>query len=305
MLDTLSKILERHNALGGRGSSARKLWQRMRFGNGQMADLGNLRARLAFYTSALSLSLNMASLGSMGRIEMQIGEVGGHLKDIKLAVHSITARFSSQSSHEGSILTIYSGDDKIVWKEFRRELLKEGFSSAILQKHKSLIKAYVMELGDRGLLDQMSDQQQREPYSDFGFDFDRSPSQTFHKSSPETALPSLEDDGSSDNVSLLTMEDAASFENQERTHPTLRTNALDSRLQSPWKSTDKLPRLLQEANEYITLTRERAHAATNDDFPDRENVRRQRGQKTLSLGSRNSHLQLSVFNVVRKHRKDP
>jgi hypothetical protein len=46
--------------------------------------------------------------------------------------------------------------DKAVWKAFRRELIKEGVPSRLLEKHKKTIKRYVMELSERGgVLDEL------------------------------------------------------------------------------------------------------------------------------------------------------
>jgi hypothetical protein len=52
-------------------------------------------------------------------------------------------------------LTSYTNDDKAFWKELRRELVKEGYSSTALEKHKA-IKDYVRELGTIGALDELS-----------------------------------------------------------------------------------------------------------------------------------------------------
>lgn len=53
---------------------------------------------------------------------------GGDLKVIKVAVHGIIARLMSSSNrHEDSVLTAYADDDRAVWKDFRRELLGDGF----------------------------------------------------------------------------------------------------------------------------------------------------------------------------------
>ena len=94
-------------------------------------------------------------MGTMGRVERQMNDTGGDLKAIKVAVNIITAHLMSSSNrHEGSVLTAYADDDRAVWKEFRRELLEDGFSSSVLRKHKRLIKAYIEELGSRGLFDE-------------------------------------------------------------------------------------------------------------------------------------------------------
>jgi len=44
-----------------------------------------------------------------------------------------------------------------VWREFRRELVRQGYSSSVLRKNKHNIMAYVKELGDRGILDDIGE----------------------------------------------------------------------------------------------------------------------------------------------------
>ena len=153
VLKMLNRVLEKYNTLSERERSVKKLWQRVRFGNGDVADVRDLRAKMTHYTSALSLFVNMISMGSIGRVEQRMETAGGDIREIKSAVNSITAHLLSASNREGSVLTTYTDDDKAVWKEFRRELIAEGFSSSILKKHKRLIKDYINELGDRGLFD--------------------------------------------------------------------------------------------------------------------------------------------------------
>ncbi|KAH8767676.1 hypothetical protein BGZ57DRAFT_732038, partial [Hyaloscypha finlandica] len=46
----------------------------------------------------------------------------------------------------GSILTGYDDDEKEVWKQFRRELSKEGFSDDILAQHKDVLRAYIRQI---------------------------------------------------------------------------------------------------------------------------------------------------------------
>ena len=153
VLRVLNTILEKYNRLSEGERSWRKLWQKIKFGNGQVADLQDLRSKMITYTSAMSLFLNMVSLGSVGRIEQQMSDAGGELQEIKLAIHGIAAHLISKGNNEGSVLTSYTNDDKSVWKEFRRELRRDGFASSGLKKHKTLIVAYIKELGDRGLFD--------------------------------------------------------------------------------------------------------------------------------------------------------
>ncbi|CAD6578141.1 MAG: hypothetical protein ASARMPRED_008550 [Alectoria sarmentosa] len=156
VLNVLDQVLTKYNALSEQERSGRKLWQKIRFGNGKMVDLADMRGKLIFYTSSMSLFLNIVSMGAMGRVERQMNDAGGDLKDIKVAVNGITAQLMSSSiRHEGSVLTAYADDDRAVWKEFRRELVEDGFSSSVIRKHKSLIKAYIEELGNRGVFDEV------------------------------------------------------------------------------------------------------------------------------------------------------
>ena len=92
-----------------------------------------------------------------------MNDAGGDLKEIKEAVNGITAHLIAKDRSEGSVLTAYPDDDKAIWKEFRRELISDGFSSSVIGKHKHLIKAYIGELGARGLLDDADPQPMNEP----------------------------------------------------------------------------------------------------------------------------------------------
>lgn len=167
VLKILDQILEKYNTLCTTERSGRKLWQKIKFGNGEMMDLADLRCKMTFYTSALSLLLNMLSLGTIGKIEQQMNDAGGDLKEIKQAVNGITAHLIVQGHSEGSVLTAYPEDDKAIWKEFRRELIEDGFSSSVIREHKELIKAYVKELASRGLLDD-DDPLESNPQRGFG-----------------------------------------------------------------------------------------------------------------------------------------
>ncbi len=152
-LGVLDTILEKYNALNDGERRKGKLWKEVRFANGEWTNVKDLRLKLNFYTSNLSLFLNMVSMGSMGIVEKQMHEAGGDLKDIRRAVNGITANLMSGANKEGSVLTDYADDDKAVWRAFRRELVKAGFSSDVIREHKDTIQAYVKELGSRGILD--------------------------------------------------------------------------------------------------------------------------------------------------------
>jgi hypothetical protein len=159
VLRTLDGILRKYNALSEEKRSVTKLWKRVQFGNGEMLDLAELRLKITTSTLALTLFLNLLSIGSQGKVESYMESQGDELREMRRSLNWITASMQAKApkAGEGSILTTYAGDDKAIWKDFRRELIKEGFSSEVLQRHKETIKEYVMELGDRDALDDVDD----------------------------------------------------------------------------------------------------------------------------------------------------
>jgi hypothetical protein len=128
--------------------AGKRLWTKIKFGNGEIQDLSELRVKISTYTSAITLQLNLISMSSQGRVEREIGNA---LPEIRESLNWIAAKLST--SNEGSILTSYSGDDKGVWKELRRELILEGFASPHIRQYKAMIMDYIKEVGERGLLD--------------------------------------------------------------------------------------------------------------------------------------------------------
>lgn len=154
VLRVLDQVLQKYNGLSDKTRRTTKLWQRIRFGNGEMKDLDGIKRELTTYTFAITLFLNLLSLGSQGRVEQHMETHSVELRELRHSLNWITASLQAGSNNrEESILTSYADDDRKIWKEFRRELLSEGFSSKTLSRHKSLIKDYVLELGARGALD--------------------------------------------------------------------------------------------------------------------------------------------------------
>jgi hypothetical protein len=69
-------------------------------------------------------------------------------------VNLVLARLNT-THPDGTVMTNYTNDDMTFWRAFRRELVKEGYSSNVLRgRPEILIKAYVRELGERGVLDE-------------------------------------------------------------------------------------------------------------------------------------------------------
>ena len=161
VLTQLDKILVKYNALSEQERSSRRLWKKIRFGS-VVADVAEIRSKVSHYTSALSLFLNLVSVGTVGAIENKMNQAGGDLRDIKAALNRITAH-SATERQEGSVLTTYTNDDRNAWRELRRGLIEAGFRDSLVRKHMDTIMAYVKELGDNGVLDDMIDDEVGSP----------------------------------------------------------------------------------------------------------------------------------------------
>ena len=96
-------------------------------------------------------------------------------------------------SSEGSVLTAYANDERAVWKEFRRELVADGFTSSTIRRHKQVILAYVKELGSRGLLDEMDHNGSGERGSETGPAGQDTMEPQVEKRSPNEPASSLQD----------------------------------------------------------------------------------------------------------------
>lgn len=152
ILKVVDTVLTKYNALEDDKRSSKKLWQKIRFGNGEMRDLGEIRQKICTHTQAIIMALNLLSLGSQGRIEIQLIQQGGDVKGIRESINWILARMATDP--EASVMTSYTNDSVSFWRDMRRELVKDGYPSSVIHRYKSLIKAYVKELGDRGVLDE-------------------------------------------------------------------------------------------------------------------------------------------------------
>ena len=159
ILKIMDSFLKKYNALGDNNTSGRKLSllrQKIQFGNGEVRDLAEIRQKLSFYTSAISMSLNLCSLDCLGRIENRLNRFES-LEGIERRVDWNIACLVAKTK-EGTVWTSHTEDDKGFWRELRHELIEEGYSSSALHRHKHLIKAYIEELGNLGVFDQDNDE---------------------------------------------------------------------------------------------------------------------------------------------------
>ncbi len=106
ILNKLAEILEKYNALSEKERSDRKLWQRMKFGNGKMGSLADLRSKITDILLVIYVTLAKHGMSRpVGNIEKQVNDSSADLKELKIPVNGITAQLTSQAKCEGSLFT--------------------------------------------------------------------------------------------------------------------------------------------------------------------------------------------------------
>jgi hypothetical protein len=145
-LRNLDELIVKYGRLanngGGSPTTPRILWDKMRFGSNEMDQLGGIRVKLISHKTSLTLFLDTIQLHQSGKMATTLDNHGGQLDVILDKVDSIAERMTQKS---GSVMTSYDDDDKEVWKQFRRELVAEGFSSDVLQQHKVRRKTLILD----------------------------------------------------------------------------------------------------------------------------------------------------------------
>lgn len=152
--------LSTSNAGGSSPTSPRILWERVKFGSNEMDKLGAIRVKLISHKTSLTLFLDTIQLHQSGKMASTLDNHGGQLDVILDKVDKIATKMQAKG---GSVMTNYDDDDKEVWKQFRRELVAEGFSSDILQQHKDVLRAYIRQIDQEGLLEPVSTNSQLPP----------------------------------------------------------------------------------------------------------------------------------------------
>jgi hypothetical protein len=66
LLEDVDDTITKYNELGTRRGGSKKLLQQIKFGNGKARDLDGVRGKMATYTSAITINLNLLSLEGHG-----------------------------------------------------------------------------------------------------------------------------------------------------------------------------------------------------------------------------------------------
>jgi len=142
-------------------SPSKKIWQRFRFGS-KTEELGVIRGKLITYTCTISILIDTLQIHAADRVEGKIdggfAEIASQFEKIRKEIFQIASHARAEERRGATMsslsLSTYAGDDKVVWQDFRRELLKKGFRSQSLEKYKNVLQAYMLKLDQSGLLDQ-------------------------------------------------------------------------------------------------------------------------------------------------------
>ncbi|PVH83809.1 hypothetical protein DL98DRAFT_615139 [Cadophora sp. DSE1049] len=143
-LRRINSVLTRYNRLqNGSGS----MWQRIQFGTAGVKDISESQLKLSTYTTAITLTLNLISMGSQGRVEKELSHQRGEAKGLRASINLLLAKqnvVSREGTRDGSFRSI-SHDERKFWRGFRQELADEGFKSSVINSRKDLIIAYLKE----------------------------------------------------------------------------------------------------------------------------------------------------------------
>jgi hypothetical protein len=162
VLDDLEGMLAKYAALSGEGhpSVGKKIWQRLRFGS-NVQELGVVRGKLITHTSTMSILFDTMQSQSLDRVENKIDdgfrEVKGEFERMRHEIKNMATRARALDNNGSSLsllsLSTYAGDEKEVWRAFRRELITKGFRSQSLDKYGHILQAYMLKLDQSGLLE--------------------------------------------------------------------------------------------------------------------------------------------------------
>ncbi|KAH7407332.1 hypothetical protein BKA64DRAFT_412710 [Cadophora sp. MPI-SDFR-AT-0126] len=143
-LKRIGSVLTKYNRLQDESGN---LWQRIQFGTKGVKDVSESQLKLSTYTTAITLTLHLLSLGSQGRVEKELSRQRGEAKGLRASINLLLAKqnvVSREGTQDGSIRS-NPHEEREFWRSFRKELADEGLKSSVIHAHKSLIKAYVKE----------------------------------------------------------------------------------------------------------------------------------------------------------------
>lgn len=156
LLKVLNQVLGKYNSLPDDKKKVTKLWRRVKFGNGETLDLDKIQGEMGTYTQAIGLFLGLVERGVPGKVEGYMDVHGAELREVKHTLHWVVAKMLALRDGKGNKLLRNArmgkgGSD--LWDIVREELMGEGWASNVLGRHQKIIVRYILELGEKGVLD--------------------------------------------------------------------------------------------------------------------------------------------------------
>lgn len=142
----LNRIVDAYSNLGSLVRSRKATWSRLRLSHTNYQELSN---RLTSQTVAISAYLDAISASSLGRVESRLDD----LHKMTVVIDKRAAEMRA-GKHQASIWSVYTNDDKETWREFRRQLVGEGFTSESIKRHRHRLLEHLRELNEEGMLDE-------------------------------------------------------------------------------------------------------------------------------------------------------
>lgn len=143
----LEAIITKHKGLGS-SRSRQKNWDRIRMA---FKNLDDINRELVKKTTSISAYLTVLGLSSQGRVENEL------LPKLLNRVDEIAAMMRKGNSSIQSTsmtMTTVDGDDKSLWRDFRRDLRRGGFRGRDVTRHRVALQTYLGRLQRGGMLDE-------------------------------------------------------------------------------------------------------------------------------------------------------
>jgi hypothetical protein len=143
-LKIINQVLNQYAFSRQKGGAKKGLFKfYCRFPNGEEFYMSELLAELSGYKTDLQRNLRQLTPSSRGSVDWPLAK---KYPGMQQKLDKMMADISS--SHDGSSRSSsYSDDEKTVWKQVKKGLVRAGWSQKVIKKHRKAIKTYVKMLG--------------------------------------------------------------------------------------------------------------------------------------------------------------
>jgi septal ring factor EnvC (AmiA/AmiB activator) len=116
---------------------------RLRTGEADM--LAEIRLRLINQRTRITRLLDAVQLRGKKAVPNNIDEIE-HSRVLDIILDKVDVIAARMGGKTGSLMTTYENDDREVWKDFRRELIDEGFSREVVSKNEVCLIVFILSL---------------------------------------------------------------------------------------------------------------------------------------------------------------